>query len=88
MLLFTKEEAIMKKALSSDEHGLPSLSLVFGYIAVKELQRLEDRVSVLARLGYGNAEIATICNTTSATVKTLKSAAKKKPRKALKRRKQ
>ncbi|HEX7344848.1 MAG TPA: hypothetical protein VF398_11315 [bacterium] len=67
----------MPKKIPDEEHGLPSLSLVFGYIAVKELQRLEDRIRVLARLGYGNAEIATICNTTAATVSTLKSVAKK-----------
>jgi DNA-binding CsgD family transcriptional regulator len=59
------------------EHALPSLSLIFGYIAVKELQRLEDRIAVLARLGYGNAEIATICDTTPATVRTIKSGSKK-----------
>jgi DNA-binding CsgD family transcriptional regulator len=69
----------MEKTKLFEEHGLPSLSLVFGYIAVKELQRLEDRIRVLARLGYGNAEIAKICNTTPAVVRTLKSAAKKKP---------
>ena len=60
-----------------DEHALPSLSLIFGYIAVKELQRLEDRIAVLARLGYGNAEIAKICDTTPATVRTIKSTTKK-----------
>jgi DNA-binding CsgD family transcriptional regulator len=63
------------------EHGLPSLSLVFGYIAVKELQLLEDRIRVLACLGYGNAEIATICDTKPTVVRTLKSKAKKKPAK-------
>jgi DNA-binding CsgD family transcriptional regulator len=68
----------MAKDQSSEEHGLPSLSLVFGYIAVKELRLLEDRVRVLARLGYGNAEIAAICGTTPAAVRTLKSASKKK----------
>ncbi len=67
-------------ATEREEHGLPSLALVFGYIAVKELQRLEDRVVVLSRLGYGNAEIATICDTTPAAVRTLKSMAKRKPR--------
>ncbi len=60
----------------SKEHGLPSLSLVFGYIAVKELQRIEDRVAVLARLGYGNLEIAKICGSTPAAVATLKVRAK------------
>ena len=67
----------MAKKQSSEEHALPSLSLVFGYIAVKELQRLEDRIAVLARLGYGTAEIATICGTTPATVRQLKYTVKK-----------
>lgn len=60
-----------------DDHGLPSLSLVFGYIAIKDLQRLEDRVTVLTRLGYGANEIATICDTSPASVHTLRSIAKK-----------
>lgn len=66
-----------RKKASADEHGLPSLSLVFGYIAVKELQRVEDRVAVLSRLGYGNAEIAIICDTTPASVRTYKSGLKR-----------
>ena len=60
------------------EHGLPSLSLVFGYIAVKELQRLEDRVVVLSRLGYGNSEIAKICGKSPQVVATLKARAKRR----------
>jgi DNA-binding NarL/FixJ family response regulator len=63
----------MAKNGKRDEQALPSLALVFGYIAVKELQRLEDRVRVLARLGYGNQEIATICDTTPSTVAVRKS---------------
>jgi hypothetical protein len=65
-----------KKA--EDDQALPSLDLVFGYIAIKELQRLEDRVRVLARLGYGNQEIASICDTTPLTVAVIKSKLKKK----------
>ena len=76
----------MTKQLPS-EHGLPSLSLVFGYLAVKELQSIEDRVRVLSRLGYGNAEIAIICDTTPASVRTLKYTGKKKPTKKSGRRK-
>ncbi len=64
-----------------EEHGLPSLSLVFGYIAVKELQRLEDRIAVLSRLGYGNIEIAKICDANPASVRTLKSKVAKRKRK-------
>ena len=71
----------MAKRTDTELHALPSLALVFGYIAVKELQRLEDRVSVLTRLGYGNAETATICGTTPATVSTLKSGLKKRRKK-------
>ncbi len=58
------------KVHSSEE--LPSLSRVFGYVAVKELDRLEDRVKLLARLGYPNKEIAIICGTTPESVSTLK----------------
>ena len=39
---------------NKDDQALPSLALVFGYIAIKDLQRLEDRVRVLSQLGYGN----------------------------------
>lgn len=65
------------KHVQNSDHALPSLSLIFGYIAVKELQRLEDRITVLDRLGYGSVEIAKICDTTPATVHTLKSKTKK-----------
>ena len=34
----------MAKKKREDSQALPSLALVFGYIAIKELQRLEDRV--------------------------------------------
>jgi DNA-binding CsgD family transcriptional regulator len=67
----------MPRIHENQEHALPSLALIFGYIAVKELQRLEDRIAVLDRLGYGNAEIARICDTTPATVRTTRSILKK-----------
>jgi hypothetical protein len=72
-----------KKAMKAkkDEQALPSLALVFGYIAVKDLERLEDRVRVLSRLGYGNQEIARICETTPLTVAVMKSILKRKRRK-------
>jgi hypothetical protein len=67
-----------KQKRQQDDRALPSLALVFGYIAIKELQRLEDRVRVLSRLGYGNQEIAVICDTTPLTVAVMKSGLKKK----------
>jgi hypothetical protein len=67
-----------KKKVEGDEQSLPSLALVFGYIAIKELTRLEDRVRVLSQLGYGNTEIARICDTTRGTVAVMKAGLKKK----------
>lgn len=63
-----------------DESALPSLALVFGYIAVKELQSIGDRVMVLSRLGYGNEQIATICGTTRQGVAVMKVQGKKSNR--------
>ena len=67
-----------KKANDTADGGLPSLALVFGYIAVKELQSMADRVTVLSRLGYGNQEMAIICGTKPTTVATLKHRAGKR----------
>ncbi|MFY9912262.1 MAG: hypothetical protein WCF22_24595 [Candidatus Sulfotelmatobacter sp.] len=67
-----------KKGKKTDGQALPGLALVFGYIAIKDLQRLEDRVNILGRLGYGNQEIAQICGTTPLTVAVMKSGLKKK----------
>lgn len=67
---------VIRRAAPGDEaprEELPSLSRVFGYVAIKEMERLEDRVKLLARLGYPNKEIAIICGTTPETVATLKS---------------
>jgi hypothetical protein len=70
----------MAKKTKSNEQALPSLALVFGYMAVKDLERLDDRIRVLSRLGYGNREIAAICDTTPATVAVKKTALKRKKR--------
>ena len=70
-----------RKESNSEEQALPSLALVFGYIAIKELQRLEDRIRVLSNLGYGNQEIAKICDTTPMTVAVMKSGLKSRKRK-------
>jgi hypothetical protein len=69
--------SMAKRKKPAEESGLPSLALVFGYIAVKDLQRIADRVNVLSRLGYGNAEMAIICDTKPATIATLKHRARK-----------
>jgi DNA-binding CsgD family transcriptional regulator len=69
-----------KERKKEDGDTLPSLALVFGYIAIKDLQRLEDRIRVLSQLGYGNQEIARICDTTPGTVSVRKADLKKKSR--------
>ena len=61
--------------------------MVFGYIAVKDLVKKEDWVAVLSRLGYGNREIATICDTTPAAVATWKSSVKKRAKRGKRKRK-
>lgn len=67
----------MAKDKDLEDRGLPSVALALGYIAVKEEQRLEDKVDILTRLGYGAEEIATICKTTKKTVYSLRYEAKK-----------
>lgn len=70
----------MAKKKKRDEQTLPSLALVFGYIAIKELERLDDRIRVLSQLGYGNQEIARICDTTPGTVAVKKTGLKHRKR--------
>lgn len=67
----------MKKQ-TDETTALPSLALVFGYIAIKELGLKEDRVAVLSRLGYGNKQIATICDIPPTSVAVLKHISKKR----------
>jgi hypothetical protein len=73
----------MAKNKPLEDRGLPSVALALGYIAVKEEQRLEDKIDILTRLGYGAEEIAIICKTTKRTVYTLRHEARK-PRKTKK----
>jgi hypothetical protein len=60
-----------------EAHGLPSLSIVLGYIAVKELKSIEDKVKILDKLGYGNEEMAIICGTTPPSIRAARSKIKK-----------
>jgi hypothetical protein len=62
------------------EQDIPSpayLKLILGYLAIKDLGTLEDRVGVLARLGYVNREIAQICDTTPLSVAVRKAGLRK-----------
>jgi len=61
-----------KPVKKGEDNALPSMSLVFGYIAVKELQKDSDRVRVLARLGYGNDQISRIIGKSPGAVAVMK----------------
>jgi hypothetical protein len=67
-----------KKAVTkTNEDALPSLALVFGYMATKELGLDQDKVRVLSRLGYGNEQIGRIIDKTAGNVSVIKARLKK-----------
>ena len=72
------EDEIVRRKQNQEDQALPSLALVFGYIAIKDLESTSDQIDVLDRLGYGNLEIARICGTTPGSVRTRKSESKKR----------
>ena len=59
------------------EQSPANLKLVLGYLAIKDLVTLEERVGVLVRFGYENREIAQICDTTPLSVSVRKAGLKK-----------
>jgi hypothetical protein len=65
---------MMPKQTATEESTLDlgNLALVFGYLAIKDLKTLEEKVAVLARLDYKNTDIAKICDTTAASVSVRK----------------
>jgi DNA-directed RNA polymerase specialized sigma24 family protein len=52
-------------------------SLLLGFIATKDLPTIEKKVALLARFGFSNKDMATICGASENVVKTLKSKARK-----------
>ncbi len=65
-------------ANNNETFAISNLSLVLGYLAVKDIEGIENQVSILARLGYDNSQIAVICDVTPASVRSHKYAGKKK----------
>ena len=61
-----------------EEHSLPSVSIVMGYLAIKDYSTIDKKVEVLSTLGYGRQEIAQICGTTPNTVSVSMSRLKNK----------
>lgn len=68
----------MPRRDDGDDRALPSLALVFGYIAVKDLEKVSDQIDVLTRLGYGSVEIARICGITPGGVRARRSESARK----------
>lgn len=73
----TKTNEDAQKPIVMSDHVLR----VLGYLAIKDLDRLEDQIEILVRLGFGNQEIAIICGTTTNTVAVRKHGLKAKARK-------
>lgn len=66
------------KTTEGNERIWSGLAHVLGYLAVKDLKTLEQRVEILARLGYSNQDIAKICGTTPLSVSVRKASLSKK----------
>jgi DNA-binding NarL/FixJ family response regulator len=62
----------------NEESEISKLVLVMGYIAVKEMKSITEKVIILDSLGYTNKQMAIICNTTEGTIKVQKATAKKR----------
>lgn len=67
----------MKNEIISEKSNVDT-NIILGYIAVKELIGIKEKIKVLSKLGFSNSEMAIICDTTSSTIKVEKSKLKKK----------
>lgn len=65
----------------TNETQITKLLLVMGYLAVKDLDSITEKIIVLDSLGYSNKEMASICNTTEGTIRVQKFAGKKQKKK-------
>ncbi len=54
------------------------LAIVLGYIAVKELNTLDKKVTILTQLGFTNKDMARICGATDNVIRAIKSQIRKK----------
>lgn len=68
----------MATKFKNEDYGLPSVSIVMGYLATKDCETIDEKVKVLSMLGYGRNEIAQICGTTANTVSVSMSRSKSK----------
>ena len=67
-----------------EEHSLPSVSIVMGYLAIKDCSSLEEKINILSMLGYGKSEMAQICGTTVNNISSMINKSKSKKSVAVK----
>ena len=67
-----------------EEHSLPSVSIVMGYLAIKDFSSLEEKINILSMLGYGKSEMAQICGTTVNNISSVINKSKSKKSVAVK----
>ncbi len=53
------------------------LAIVLGFIAVKDCNTLDKKISILSQLGFNNKEMAIICDTKENVIRAIKSQNKK-----------
>lgn len=51
-----------------ESNDITRLTLVMGYIAVKDLASIPEKVKILDSLGFSNKEMAIICDTSENTI--------------------
>lgn len=54
------------------------LAIVLGYIAVKDINTLDKKITVLTQLGFTNKDMSRICGATDNVIRAIKSKIKKK----------
>ena len=69
------------KAIINEESEISKLMTVMGYIAVKEIEGISERVKILNSLGFSNKQMALICDSPEASIRVLKTLSKNKKRK-------
>lgn len=61
-----------------EELNLKNLTLVLGYLAIKDIVKMEEKIITLDRLEFNNRDIAKICDRTESFVRKTKTTYKKK----------
>ncbi len=61
-----------------EETSSQNIALVLGYIAIKDLVKMEEKIITLDRLEFSNRDIAKICDRTESFIRKTKAVNKKK----------